>query len=130
VYGLSRGVLPPVLAVGYCMTALGGAVMLFEIATATDGGQYDPWDGSPTRMGRLDGIGGGPPYSGGDGLGGEQLRRMESTRLDSTISPHGSPRSPASPENLYEPVKVFSKSANKWCEGHVVLVRRSPSSNT
>jgi hypothetical protein len=125
-YGLSRGVLPPVLAVGYSMTALGGAAMLFEIATATAGGQYDPYRG-------MGGAGGGPPYSEGGGSSG--LRRMESTRINHTVSPQGSPRSPGpGPEDAYEPVEVYSKSAGMWCDGHVVMVSQphpptSPSNN-
>lgn len=121
-YGVARGVLPPVLAVSYSMTALGGVAMLIEIATGTARQQTNPWNGI-TGMG---GTGGGPPYTGAEGSGG-QLSRMESTMINRTVSPQGSPRSPRSralsgQEDRYEPVEVWSKTHGKWCDGHVVNV--------
>lgn len=132
VYGMSKGALPFPLAVGYSMTSLGGLVMLYEIATST-GGSRGGGGGRLSRSsssggaghGGMGGIGGGPPYS--TGYGGDE---GELYRMDSTVSPHGSPRSPpggGSPGSgsggLMEPVNVYSKSSGIWCDGHVVTVR-------
>ena len=120
-YGLSTGKLPMVLAIGYCMTALGGLGMLYEIVNST--GRDDEYPRGGARllasfgllgltceenfhclgsslcclagagMG-MGGVGGGPGYGGGGSPGyggGGGGRGGQLGRMDSTVSPPGSP---------------------------------------